>query len=98
MNNEVGIQSIGQIAIAVSDITEATNFYRDPLGLKLLFEAPPGLAFFDCGGVRRMVTTKQGQDDHRTSVIDYNVGNIDAANGGVEEPRRKVYPRAAVDG
>jgi methylmalonyl-CoA/ethylmalonyl-CoA epimerase len=80
MPNEVGIQSIGQIAIAVSDIEEATRFYRDVLGLNLLFEAPPGLAFFDCGGVRLMLTTKQGAEgDHKTSVIYYRVPDIDAA-------------------
>jgi methylmalonyl-CoA/ethylmalonyl-CoA epimerase len=80
MPNEVGIQSIGQIAIAVSDIEEATRFYRDVLGLNLLFEAPPGLAFFDCGGVRLMLTTKQGaEEDHKTSVIYYRAPDIDAA-------------------
>ncbi|MFO7539629.1 MAG: VOC family protein [Chloroflexota bacterium] len=80
MPNNVGIQSIGQIAIAVSDMEEATRFYRDVLGLNLLFEAPPGLAFFDCDGVRLMLTTKQGaEDDHKTSVIYYRVPDIDAA-------------------
>lgn len=80
MSSEVGIKSIGQIAIAVSDIERATHFYRDVLGLPLLFEAPPALAFFDCGGVRLMVTTRQGADqDHRTSVIYYKVANINAA-------------------
>jgi methylmalonyl-CoA/ethylmalonyl-CoA epimerase len=80
MPNEVGIQSIGQIAIAVSDIEEATCFYRDVLGLSLLFKAPPGLAFFDCNGVRLMLTTKQGaEEDHKTSIIYYRVPDIDAA-------------------
>jgi methylmalonyl-CoA/ethylmalonyl-CoA epimerase len=80
MPNEVGIQSIGQIAIAVSDIKEAISFYRDVLGLNLLFEAPPGLAFFDCDGVRLMLTTKQGaEEDHKTSVIYYKVLDIDVA-------------------
>jgi methylmalonyl-CoA/ethylmalonyl-CoA epimerase len=80
MPDEVRIESIGQIAIAVSDIEEATRFYRDVLGLNLLFEAPPGLAFFDCDGVRLMLTTKQGaEEDHKTSVIYYKVPDIDAA-------------------
>lgn len=74
------IQSIGQIAIGVSDISRSTAFYRDTLGLTLLFEAPPGLAFFDCGGVRLMLTTPQGPErDHRTSVIYYKVADIHAA-------------------
>ena len=51
MSKKIEIQNIGQIAIAVSDIKKAVEFYKDKLGLSLLFEAPPGLAFFDCGGV-----------------------------------------------
>ncbi len=85
-----GIQSIGQIAIAVSDLNRSVNFYKKILGLKLLFEAPPGLAFFDCGGVRLMLTTQQGDErDHRTSVIYYKVADIRQAteriqNAGVD--------------
>ena len=71
-NNTPNIQQIGQIAIAVSDIDKAVAFYRDTLGLALLFEAPPGLAFFDCGGVRLMLTILQGDPkDHQTSTIYY---------------------------
>ena len=74
------IKQIGQIAIAVSDLANAVSFYRDVLGLTLLFEAPPGLAFFDCGGVRLMVTTQQGDaKDHTTSVIYYKVDDIQFA-------------------
>ena len=45
MSKKIEIQNIGQIAIAVSDIKKAVEFYKDKLGLALLFEAPPGLAF-----------------------------------------------------
>ncbi|MFK8011456.1 MAG: VOC family protein [Marinicellaceae bacterium] len=71
------IESIGQIAIAITDIKKSVNFYRDVLGLELLFEVPSGLAMFNCGGVRLMLTTQQGSDhDHRTSVIYYRVTDI----------------------
>ena len=80
MSDDAGLQSIGQIAIAVNDIERATAFYKDMLGLQLLFEAPPGLAFFLCGGVRLMVTTLQGEErDHHTSVIYYKVNDINKA-------------------
>jgi catechol 2,3-dioxygenase-like lactoylglutathione lyase family enzyme len=80
MQNESCIQGIGQIAVAVSDIERAKGFYGDTLGLPLLFEAPPALAFFDCGGVRLMLTTQQGDEaDHKTSVIYYKVADIQAA-------------------
>jgi methylmalonyl-CoA/ethylmalonyl-CoA epimerase len=80
MTKEVGIQYVGQIAIAVTDIKAATDFYQNKLGLKLLFEVPSGLAFFDCGGTRLMLTTKKGDDqDHKTSVIYYRVKEINSA-------------------
>ena len=41
---------IGQIAIIVPDLPQAIAFYRDSLGLRLLFEVPR-MAFFDCGVV-----------------------------------------------
>jgi methylmalonyl-CoA/ethylmalonyl-CoA epimerase len=50
----------GQIAVSVVDLDRATSFYADVLGLRLLFRAPPGLAFFDCGGVRLMLSRPEG--------------------------------------
>ena len=49
------IGRIGQIALSVQDLDRATAFYRDTLGLTHLFTAPPGMAFFDCGGVRLLL-------------------------------------------
>lgn len=53
---------IGQIAVPVADLERAVAFYRDVLGLRLLFRAPPGLAFFDCGGVRLMLSVPEGSN------------------------------------
>ena len=76
------IQGVGQIAIAVSDLEEARFFYQEKLGLTLLFDVPPNMAFFDCGGVRLMLTTLQGNpEDHHTSVIYYKVKDIHASTG-----------------
>ncbi|MGV3516989.1 VOC family protein [Luteitalea sp.] len=47
---------LGQIALTVHDIDAAVTFYRDVLGLALLFQAPPSLAFFRAGDVRLMLT------------------------------------------
>ena len=57
---DVALGPIGQIALPASDLGAAVRFYRDVLGLPLLFEAPPGLAFFDCGGVRLMLAAPEG--------------------------------------
>jgi len=50
-----GLSAIGQIALTVTDLDCAVAFYRDALGLRALFQAP-GLAFFDCAGVRLMLS------------------------------------------
>ena len=79
-NDHAHVEAIGQIAIAVSDIEKATAFYRDVLGLEHLFDAPPGLSFFNCGGIRLMLTIQNGADaDHHTSAIYYKVVDIEAA-------------------
>lgn len=86
MAAKAGIEGVGQIAVAITDINRSVEFYRDILGLKLLFESPPGLAFFDCGGVRLMLTILQGEErDHRTSVIYYKVEDIHVAAEALKE-------------
>ena len=80
------INSIGQIAIAVSDIKQSLAFYKDILGLNLLFEVPPNLAFLTSGDVRIMLTTLQGEEsDHHTSVIYYKVNNLDKAVSEIKD-------------
>ena len=51
-----GLSRIGQIAMTVRDLPRAVAFYRDVLGMRFLFEAPPAMAFFDCGGIRLMLS------------------------------------------
>jgi methylmalonyl-CoA/ethylmalonyl-CoA epimerase len=73
------ITRIGQIAINAYDVARATAFYRDKLGLKFLFAAGPKLAFFDCGGVRLMLTAPEKPEfDHPSSILYFNVPNIEA--------------------
>ena len=78
MNHQVNLGRIGQIAIGVSDIDGATEFYRDKLGLRFLFSAPPGLSFFDCDGVRLMLSAPEpgGDEPKGNSVIYYTVEDV----------------------
>lgn len=70
---------IAQIAINVKDLPRAIAFYRDKLGLRFLFEAPPNMAFFDCGGVRLMMGIPEKPEfDHPSSIIYYHVADITA--------------------
>src|SRR3972149_9412073 len=50
-----GLSELGQLALPVGDLPRAVAFYRDALGMKFLFEAPPRMAFFDCGGIRLLL-------------------------------------------
>ena len=82
----VGISRIGQIAINASDVERAATFYQDVLGLKLLFKAGPGLAFFDCGGVRLMLTRPENPEfDHPSSILYFAVPDIQAAHARMKE-------------
>jgi catechol 2,3-dioxygenase-like lactoylglutathione lyase family enzyme len=74
-----GLSRIGQIAIVVHDLAKALAFYRDVLGMKFLFEVP-GMAFFDCGGVRLMLgLAPRAELDHPASILYYKVDDIQAA-------------------
>ena len=76
-----GLGRIGQIAMTVQDLPGAVTFYRDVLGLPLLFEAPPGLAFFDCAGQRLMLSRPEDGDAPRgNSVLYFVVPDVHAAH------------------
>ena len=76
----VGISGLGQIQIGAHDVERAAAFYENVLGLKLLFKAPPGLAFFDCGGVRLMLDHPEKPEfDHASSILYFSVPDIHAA-------------------
>src|SRR5712692_10983693 len=73
----IGITRLGQIAVNAKDVERAAAFYEEKLGLKLLFKAPPGLAFFDCGGVRLMLSLPEKPEfDHPSSILYFKVDDI----------------------
>jgi methylmalonyl-CoA/ethylmalonyl-CoA epimerase len=80
------LASIGQIAIPVRDLARAEQFYKDRLGLRHLFNAPPGLVFFDCGGIRLMLSRpEQPGDERRSSVVYFRVADIRVAHRTLQE-------------
>ena len=75
----LSLSRIGQIAIVVKDVERATAFYRDTLGMRFLF-AFPGLAFFDCDGVRIMLSRAEKKEfDHPSSILYFRVDDIQSA-------------------
>ena len=82
----VGITKLGQIQMRAHDVERAANFYQDVLGLKLLFKAPPNLAFFDCGGLRLMIDKPEKPEfDHPGSILYFAVPDIRAAHAKMKD-------------
>ena len=82
----IGIRKIGQIQLRAHDVERAAAFYENVLGLKLLFKAPPNLAFFDCGGVRLMIDKPEKPEfDHPGSILYFTVPDIQGAHARLKE-------------
>ena len=92
------LSTIGQIGLRSGDLDRSIEFYRDALGMTFVTKFdPPGLAFFDCDGVRLMLSSLQeeGSGEAVGSPLYFTVDDLDAAaaalrSRGVEfegEPR-----------
>jgi methylmalonyl-CoA/ethylmalonyl-CoA epimerase len=76
-NDTIGLGELAQLGITVSDLKRAVGFYRDVLGLKHLFDAPPGMSFFACGNTRLMLSMPESAGGERFgAAIYFNVGDI----------------------
>ena len=72
---------VAQLMIPVEDFERGVAFFRDTLGLRLMFTAPPQMAFFQCGGVRLLVgTLPPGEAPQRGSTIYFRVEDIEAVH------------------
>jgi methylmalonyl-CoA/ethylmalonyl-CoA epimerase len=72
---------LAQVTNVVHDLDRAVKFHRDVLGLPLLFQAPPSLAFFNCGSVRLMLSpAENAEQDHPGSVLYFRVSDIAAVH------------------
>lgn len=72
---------LGQVARTVKSVEESRDWYRDVLGLPELY-AFPGLAFYDLGGVRLMLT-EEG-DGSQESILYLRVPDIHASKEELE--------------
>jgi catechol 2,3-dioxygenase-like lactoylglutathione lyase family enzyme len=79
-----GLSTIGQILVPVRDIERATTFYRDILGMRLLF-AYPGMAFFDADGVRLYLSEPETPAFDGRATIYFRVADIDDAVTRLEQ-------------
>lgn len=75
------LNKIGQIALTVEDLSRATAFYRDNMGMTFLFQAGD-MAFFACGEIRLMLTLPEGDEGARAgnnSVLYFTVPDLEAS-------------------
>ncbi len=88
---------IAQVAIAIRDLERAKKFYGDVLGLQHLFDAPPGLSFFQCGDTRLMLSQPEGPETAGNSILYYAVDDaaeaesrMTAAGTQFEESAKRI--------
>lgn len=80
MKPSLSINSLHQVALTSTDLDEAQSFYEQQLGLRMIARFdPPGLMFFDAGGVR--LSIQRVDAPHSTdAVIYFRVSDIDSAS------------------
>lgn len=72
---------IGQIHITAGDIDRSLAFYRDVLGIPLLFEVPEQrMAFLDAGGVRLYLAEAESAELASHPLLYFRVDDIRAAH------------------
>jgi methylmalonyl-CoA/ethylmalonyl-CoA epimerase len=97
MTSGIGIERIAQVAVTVRNVERARDFYRDVLGLQHMFDAPPRMSFFACGGTRLLLGEAEPDATvHGTSILYFAVPDLGAAHAQlrdrevefVQEPHR----------
>lgn len=71
----VQFEKIGQIAITVSDLARAREFYGTTLGMRFLFETGH-LCFFQCGDIRLMVSASPELRPGGGTILYFKVQNL----------------------
>lgn len=81
MNAPTSLGPIGQISRSVRNVEESQTWYAEILGIPHLYTFGK-LAFFDCGGIRLMLTEEAGGASSE-SVLYLRVADIAAAHDGL---------------
>ncbi|HYL93195.1 MAG TPA: VOC family protein [Alphaproteobacteria bacterium] len=77
--------ALQQVSVNVKDLTRATEFYRDKLGLPFLFTAG-NMAFVQCGTVRLMLALPEKPElDFPSSILYFQVADIQASFKALQE-------------
>lgn len=95
----MAVGPVGQIHISCTDLDRAVGFYRDVLGIPMLFRVPEQeMAFFQSGDVRLYVGVPETEAYRSKITLYFTVDDIDAeykrlAGLGVEvaEPPHLIH-------
>ncbi|MFD0673332.1 VOC family protein [Cohnella sp. GCM10027633] len=78
-NNPIAVRGISQVSVPVHDVSAAVSFYRDVLGLPLLF-SQSNMALLDAGGIRLLLSIPEKPEfDHPGSTLYFKVDSIEDA-------------------
>ena len=72
-----------QVALTARDLERSRKFYRDVLGLPLLFEAG-AMMFFDLDGTRLLIGTENTFGEPGGSILYFEAPDIDALGSALE--------------
>ena len=75
--SRVHFDKIGQIAVTVTDLDRARQFYRDTLGMRFLFDAGQ-MCFFQCGDIRLMLGAGADPGPRGGTILYFKVEDIHA--------------------
>jgi methylmalonyl-CoA/ethylmalonyl-CoA epimerase len=79
----VHLNEIAQIALTVEDLPRARDFYRDVLGMPLLFEFG-SMAFFQCGTIRLMLGTAEKPAPRGGTILYYKVADLNQTHASLQ--------------
>lgn len=79
----VHLREIGQVAITVEDLPRAMDFYRDVLGMPMLFAAD-AMAFFQCGSVRLILGLAEKPGPRGGTILYFRVGDLTQTHAALE--------------
>lgn len=77
-------RKLTQVALTTRDLERSRQFYRDTLGLPLLFESG-GMMFFDLGGTRLMIGTENTAGEPGGSILYFDASDIDTLGPALEK-------------
>ena len=82
-NTTLRDRKLVQVALTTRDMDRSREFYRDLLGLPLLFEAG-GMMFFELPGLRLMIGTENTAGEPGGSILYFDAPDIDTLAPALE--------------